>query len=250
MLLWCKTRIEHAGRRVLYGDTDSLFVESGAADAAAARSLGETLAAGLTRELAAHIQERWRVESRLELVFDRLVSAAVPADDAERRRRGPQALRRPGRFRRMAHASCSRAWRPCAATGPSWRRRFSASCTRGSLRTSPSRRTCARSWRRFEPGNSTTGWCTARLLRKPPEAYTTTTPPHVAVARQIGQKRRGRVSYVMTTAGAQSAESPHHPLDYEHYLDKQIRAVAEPVLTLLGLDLEQILGSSKQLRLF
>jgi len=30
MLLWCKQRIERDGRRVLYGDTDSLFVESGA----------------------------------------------------------------------------------------------------------------------------------------------------------------------------------------------------------------------------
>ena len=39
-------------------------------------------------------------------------------------------------------------------------------------------------------------------------------------------------------------------LDYEHYLDKQIGAVAEPVLTLRGLDLEQVLGTAKQLRLF
>ena len=44
VLLWCAGRIEAGGRRVLYGDTDSLFVESGEADAAAARRLGETLA--------------------------------------------------------------------------------------------------------------------------------------------------------------------------------------------------------------
>jgi DNA polymerase-2 len=58
------------------------------------------------------------------------------------------------------------------------------------------------------------------------------------------------VSYVITTAGPQPAAGPHAPFDYEHYLDKQVGAVAEPVLTLLGLDLEQILGREKQLRLF
>ena len=40
MLLWCRARIEAGGRRVLYGDTDSLFVETRAEDAAAARDAG------------------------------------------------------------------------------------------------------------------------------------------------------------------------------------------------------------------
>jgi DNA polymerase-2 len=88
-----------------------------------------------------------------------------------------------------------------------------------------------------------------KALRKPPESYTTTTPPHVAVARRLG-RRRGRVAYVITTAGPRPADDPQAPLDYEHYLDKQVRAVAEPVLLLLGLDLEQALGAGRQLRLF
>jgi DNA polymerase-2 len=88
-----------------------------------------------------------------------------------------------------------------------------------------------------------------RALRKGPETYTTTTPPHVVVARKTG-KRRGRISYVMTTAGPQPAEAPQDPFDYEHYLDRQIGAVAEPVLALLGLEFADFLGTAKQLRLF
>jgi DNA polymerase-2 len=88
-----------------------------------------------------------------------------------------------------------------------------------------------------------------KVLRKQPEAYTTTTPPHVAVARSLG-KRRGRIAYVVTAAGPEPAGQPHGPLDYDHYLDRQVRAVAEPVLTLLGLDLDDVLGERKQLRLF
>jgi DNA polymerase-2 len=88
-----------------------------------------------------------------------------------------------------------------------------------------------------------------KALRKPPESYTATTPPHVAVARRLGQ-RRGRIAYVITLAGPQPAGRPHDALDYDHYVAKQVGAVAEPVLTLLGLDLQEIVGERRQLRLF
>ena len=55
---------------------------------------------------------------------------------------------------------------------------------------------------------------------------------------------------MITTAGPQPAEAPQAPLDYEHYLDKQVGAVAEPVLALLGLDPAEFPGAGKQLRLF
>ena len=38
LLYWMKARVEERGHRVLYGDTDSLFVESGTADDEAARA--------------------------------------------------------------------------------------------------------------------------------------------------------------------------------------------------------------------
>jgi hypothetical protein len=40
------------------------------------------------------------------------------------------------------------------------------------------------------------------------------------------------------------------PLDYEHYVDTQVRAVAEPVLLILGLDFAHVVGDARQLRLF
>jgi DNA polymerase-2 len=89
-----------------------------------------------------------------------------------------------------------------------------------------------------------------KALRKPPEEYTATTPPHVAAARKIPGKRRGRVSYVITADGPEPAEARKHPLDYTHYIEKQLRPVAEPVLTLLDLDFARVTGTEKQLSLF
>jgi DNA polymerase elongation subunit (family B) len=54
----------------------------------------------------------------------------------------------------------------------------------------------------------------------------------------------------MTVAGPQPAEARQDPFDYDHYLEKQLGAVAEPVLALLGLDLADFLGNARQLRLF
>ena len=248
LLLWCKGRIESDGRRVLYGDTDSLFVESGAEDRPAARAFGEALAARLNRDLSAHIQERWRVVSRLELVFDRLyLRLCLPA-------------------MRHGTAGARKRYAGLVESGDGTRVVFTGmEAVRGDwteLAKETQRELYARlfadqpveDYLRDVVARVRAGRLDDRLvyhkgLRKPPEAYTTTTPPHVAAARKAGQ-RRGRIAYVITAAGPQPAEGPHAPLDYDHYVDKQVRAVAEPVLTLLGRDFADVVGSRKQLPLF
>ena len=72
LLLWSKQWFETAGFKVLYGDTDSLFVHSGTDDPAKALAQGPKLAASLNGELARYIYEGWRVHSRLELQFEKL----------------------------------------------------------------------------------------------------------------------------------------------------------------------------------
>ena len=55
--------------------------------------------------------------------------------------------------------------------------------------------------------------------------------------------------YVMTLAGPEPAEERKHDFDREHYLEKQVRPVAEPVLALLGLRFEDLVGRTRQLTL-
>jgi DNA polymerase-2 len=250
MLLWCKQRIERQGRRVLYGDTDSLFVESGAADAAAARSFGDTLAARLNRDLAAYIQERWRVESRLDLVFDRLylrLCLPVMRHDVAGARKRYAGLVETERGSRLVFTGMEAVRSDWTELAKEVQRELYARL----FADQPVEPYLLDVVARLRAGELDDRLVYRKALRKRPEAYTTTTPPHVAVARSLGRRERGgRIAYVITTAGPQPAEGRQAPLDYEHYLDKQIGAVAEPVLTLRGLDLAQILGTAKQLRLF
>jgi DNA polymerase II len=249
VLLWCQGRIEADGRRVLYGDTDSLFVETGAADAQAARALGESLASTLNRDLARHVADRWRVTSRLDLVFDRLyLRLCLPA-------------------MRHGTAGARKRYAGLAETPDGPRVVFTGmEAVRGDwteLAKDVQRELYARlftdqpvlEYLREVIADLRKGRFDDRLvyrkaMRKAPEAYTATTPPHVAAARKMAGSRRGRVAYVITTDGPEPADELRHPIDHEHYVDKQLRAVAEPVLALLGHDFADVSGASRQLSLF
>ena len=74
ILRWAQGRLEERGVRVIYGDTDSVFVDPGLAEdcpAAEARALGERLCAEVDQALAEHIEKEYGVESRLELEFEK-----------------------------------------------------------------------------------------------------------------------------------------------------------------------------------
>jgi DNA polymerase-2 len=87
-----------------------------------------------------------------------------------------------------------------------------------------------------------------KSLRKGAETYTATTPPHVAAARKSRSPPRGRkvIEYVMTTGGPEPLDNIQHPPDREHYVSRQIRPVAEPVLATLGLDFDTVVGDGRQ----
>ena len=66
-------------------------------------------------------------------------------------------------------------------------------------------------------------------LRRSLASYVTSTPPHVVAARKLPGAPPRIVSYLMTTAGPEPVEAQVHEPDREHYLEKQILPVAEPV---------------------
>ena len=89
-----------------------------------------------------------------------------------------------------------------------------------------------------------------KALRKPLDSYTASTPPHVAAARRMSGRPGRVIRYVITTAGPEPAGERRSPLDHEHYVQKQVRAVAAPVLEQLGLEFDRVVGDDTQLRLF
>jgi len=246
ILLWSKALVESQGNAVLYGDTDSLFVSSGRAEPAAARARGAELAAFLNAELERHVRDTWGVSSRLELEFERLYLRILFP-----RRRG-------GEGGAMKHYVGLTEESGVIFTGMEVVRRDWTDIARQVQR---------ELYERFFSGRAVEDYLAetvARLragafdpllvyrkaLRKELEDYTAGTPPHVAAARKLKAEPGALIDYVITRNGPEPASERTSPLDYEHYVDKQIRPIATPILDLLGERFEKVIGDDTQLELF
>jgi DNA polymerase-2 len=246
LLLWSKQWFEDAGFRVLYGDTDSLFVESGLSDAGRAFERGAGLAAGLNRELSGHIRERWGVESRLELKLEKLYrrlflpTARHSARGASKRYAG---LRQDGDVEFVGMEVVRSDWTALAkeVQRELYRRLFDDEPVEAYL---------AEVVADLRRGMLDGALVYRKQLRKAAKEYTATTPPHVAAARKSTRPPGRTISYVMTTDGAEPIDNVRHPLDREHYVHKQVKPVAEPVLAVLGLRFEQTIGDERQMEMF
>ncbi|MBL4954192.1 hypothetical protein JK635_18675, partial [Neobacillus sp. YIM B02564] len=84
-----------------------------------------------------------------------------------------------------------------------------------------------------------------KRLRRPLDEYQQNVPPHVRAARiadEFNRKQgrpqqyqnRGWIRYVMTTAGPEPLETRRSPIDYEHYLTRQLQPVADAILPFMG----------------
>ncbi len=250
ILLWAKRGFEEMGYRVLYGDTDSLFVLARLEDPAAANELGAELVRRLNRDLAQHVAATWRVENRLELEFETLyLRLLLPAA-----RRGTAGARK--RYAGLVRTAEGR--EEVVFTGMEVVRRDWTDLARRVQRELYERLFSDRPVERYvrdlvadlRAGRLDELLVYRKALRKKLDAYTASTPPHVAAARKM-KGRPGRVmAYVFTREGPEPASERRAPIDHEHYVQKQVRAVAEPVLTLLGLEFEQVVGDDTQQRLF
>jgi len=56
------------------------------------------------------------------------------------------------------------------------------------------------------------------------------------------------VEYVITSGGAEPAQKPLAPLDYQHYVDRQLEPVADGILGFVGSSFAVLTG--KQIGLF
>jgi len=58
-----------------------------------------------------------------------------------------------------------------------------------------------------------------KKLRREPESYTASTPPHIKVARSLGwSHRRGTVEYLMTVNGPEALSMLRSPVDHSWYV--------------------------------
>ena len=246
LLLWSKSWFEAAGFEVLYGDTDSLFVRSNTTDPDAATTQAVKLVVALNEELSRYIEERWHVPSRMELEFEKLYlklflsRARHSTRGASKRYAGLVHGRNAESVEFVGMEVVRRDWTELAkqVQRQLYERLFTGQRVDTYL---------SDIVKEVRAGTHDKKLVYIKSLRKSADDYTATTPPHVAAARKSTQPPDRLIRYVMTTAGAEPLDNVQHPIDREHYIDKQIKPVAEPVLDTLGLEFERVIGDSRQM---
>ena len=88
-----------------------------------------------------------------------------------------------------------------------------------------------------------------KQIRKALEDYTKITPPHIRAARLLKNFKGSVIEYVITEEGPEPVEQIKHKLDYKHYIDKQIKPIANAVLIFFNITLDELLEGSTQVDL-
>ena len=245
-LLWSKAWFENAGFRVVYGDTDSVFVSSGIDDSRAALDEGNKLTALINADLALYVRDTWHVESRLELEFEklyrRLFLPSIRHGSVGARKRYAGVVDGENVVEFVGMEVVRRDWTELAKNVQ--RELYLRLFADG-----PVLKFLHDYVKDLRSGELDDHLVYRKGLRKALHEYTATTPPHVVAARKA--KNPGRVvAYVMTTAGPEPLDNVQHELDREHYVQRQVRPVAEPVLEAMGLEFDRAIGDDRQLGLF
>ena len=246
LLLWSKSWFEARGFRVLYGDTDSLFVASGL-NAEDANREGPKLALTLTGEITRHVGQQSGVVSRLELEFEKLYRKlflpAVRSGTEGARKRYAGLISGQSEVEFVGMEVVRRDWTELAkqVQRELYARLFGEE---------PVEEYLSGLVREVRQGLHDDWLVYRKGLRKPVTEYTASTPPHVAAARKSKEPAARVVHYLITRAGPEPLDNLTAEPDREHYIEKQVKPVAEPVLATLGLKFAQVIGDDKQLGLF
>ncbi len=241
-LQWTRAAFESAGVRVIYGDTDSVFVVLRRPEEAT------TLRAEVQRQIAERVHDVYRVEPHLELelerVYDRFFLPRVRGGGSGSKKRYSGWSE--GRLRMVGLESVRRDW-------PAVARRLQEGMLARIFTDQPVDGFVCDLVERVLAGQLDEELVYTKRVRKASlEGYTASNPPHVQAARKMQGRVGPVIRYVMTAGGPEPLE-PGHPapgaLDRRHYVDRVLRPVADSIFSEQGRSFDEALGAPTQLEL-
>ncbi|HLY39136.1 MAG TPA: DNA polymerase domain-containing protein, partial [Candidatus Binatia bacterium] len=238
--------VEAHGHQVIYGDTDSLFVDIGEDDAGRAATRGEALRGAIGGAVAEAVACEFGCTSHLELEFEKVYARFFMPEvrggamGSKKRYAGlvGDALEIVGL------EAVRRDWSEVA-------RRFQRELLGLVFHDQPVADFVRTFVAGLRAGRFDAELVYKKAIRKPLAEYTKTTPPHVKAARKQTGARGRIVAYVVTRAGPESVGETTAPPDYGHYVTQQLKPIADAILRFVGgPDFDELTGARRQLSLF
>ncbi|MBJ7549409.1 DNA polymerase II [Marinomonas ostreistagni] len=246
-----KQWMEERGAKVIYGDTDSIFITlSDELSEEQAWEAGKQLCAVVNQCLSEWCGDYADIESHLELEFETLYTRfympTIRGQEEGSKKRyaglsGGELI-----FKGLEAARSD--WTPLA-------KRFQVELFEHLFFDKDLNQYVSSFVAELLEGRYDSELVYTKQLTRPLSKYTKTQPPHVRAARMIDEQRaqqglppeydrgRKRVQYVYTLSGVLPFldEQALDSLDYQHYIDKQVLPIAEGVFQMLNLEVTDIL---------
>jgi len=234
--------IEAEGYSVIYGDTDSTFVwlKRAHSDEDAAR-IGKGLVQQINQWWREHLQREFGLHSALELQFEShfkrfLMPTIRGAEEGSKKRYAGLVTRADGSdglvFKGLETVRTD--WSPLA-------QQFQQELYRLIFNREPYQDYVRSYVQRTLAGELDELLIFRKRLRRRLDDYERNVPPHVRAARiadeynlQHGRQRQyqngGWISYLITVAGPEPLEVRRAPIDYDHYVSRQLQPIADAIL--------------------
>ncbi|MDN6019407.1 MAG: DNA polymerase II, partial [Enterobacterales bacterium] len=247
--------IEAEGYPVIYGDTDSTFVWlNHAHDEKQAEAIGQRLIALINQWWKDHLQAEYGLDSALELEYEchyrRFLMPTIRGAELGSKKRYAGLKGDEMVYKGMETVRSD--WTPLA-------QQFQQELYARIFKNQPYQEFIRDYTQRLLAGEFDDRLVYRKRLRRKLSEYQRNVPPHARAAkiaddynrelnRPLQYQNGGWISYVITTAGPEPLERQRAPIDYEHYLSRQLQPVADAILPFMQDDFTTLVAG--QLGLF
>ncbi|WP_447892254.1 DNA polymerase II [Pseudomonas marginalis] len=246
--------VEAQGYEVIYGDTDSTFVWLGSAHSQDdASRIGQALVKHVNTWWREHLHSAFGLQSALELQYEThfsrfLMPTIRGAEEGSKKRYAGLVVRADG-SEEMIYKGLETVrsdWSPLA-------RRFQQELYQRIFHRQPHQDYIRDYVRRTLSGEFDELLIYRKRLRRQLDDYERNVPPHVRAARladeyndRLGRPRQyqrgGWIRYVISVNGPEPLEVRQAPIDYDHYVTRQLQPVADAILPFVSDDFSTLVG--------
>jgi DNA polymerase-2 len=258
-------KIEELGYNVIYSDTDSVFINTNL-DKEKSEKLGEQISEHIDRFYEKFVKENYNRKSYLDLEFDKLYIALLMPSLRMHEKKSDEKVKKEEGEKKEVKGAKKRYAGLVEENGKETLDVVGLEAIRGDWTDVAQEFQRALLLKVFKKQNPTeyikeiikeikSGKLDSKLIyrksiRKDLQEYTKTTPPHVKAARKLDSIEGNIIEYYITEDGPEPIQKLKHKIDYEHYIEKQIKPIAKTILDSIGLDFDVILSGTKQKTLF
>ncbi len=243
LLLRSKEFLERKGYEVVYGDTDSLFVKLPEKIKSFTEKEGIKLAGEMNHYWKERLKEESKVESFLEIEYEKyyrkfIITPARGGDaGAKKRYAGLLKSREEEKLEFVGLEFVRSDWTRLA-------KEFQVELYERIFYEKEIKSWIKEVVKKVYSGEFDDKLVYRKRLRKDVEEYTKNIPQHVKAAKLIDQSN-GTIYYVITKRGPVPVELKHNDIDYQHYIEKQIKPIADSVLSLMGESFDSIVKTGQ-----